>query len=97
MAISSDWGRHTHEQGQKKTKLMPYSTFVLVVVEVEVELGKNNNNSNKYISAITDTISTKLEIITITTKTTTVTTNTKTTTHSTTLGKTHTNNNFLGL
>ena len=42
--------------GEKKTKLMPYSTFVLVVVEVEVELGKNNNNSNKYISAIRNPI-----------------------------------------
>ena len=40
---------------------------------------QNKNNSNKiYISAITDPISTKLEIITITTETTTITTKTKT-------------------
>ena len=42
----------------------------------------NSNNNNKYISAITDPISTKLEIITITTGTTTIITKTKT--HSTT-------------
>ena len=39
------------------------------------------NNNNKYIPAITDPISTKLEIITITIETTNITTKTKTTTH----------------
>ena len=43
-----------------------------------------NNWKNKYISAITDQISTKHEMITITTETTKITTRTKTTTHSTT-------------
>ena len=51
-----------------------------------------NINYNKYISAITDPISTKLEIITITTETTTITTKTKTTTNSTTKKTTTTTN-----
>ena len=42
------------------------------------------NKNNKYISAITDQISTKFEIITIATETTTITTKTKTKPHSTT-------------
>ena len=56
-----------------------------------------NNDSNKYISDITDPISTKLEIITKTTETTTMITKIKTTTHSTTTTNNNKNNNFLGL
>ena len=34
--------------GEKKTKLMLYSTFIVVVVEVEVELGKNKEKKKDY-------------------------------------------------